>query len=786
MKFIDYSKFRGHFNSLGFAKIETIHNGEILIHRKNVTGTLELGLNSIGKNYFLIGGIIENIKQKCYEGIEVTVWNKDIDSFCDEIFNFWLLKQPLMFNEDIKWLLQNCNKLQLKKIIDSNKKQWQNDIEFKSCLKKFNYRENSIILNRGYLEIRNNFFYEIWENSDKWAYDENLQAAIFEPYDENILIKALHIDTNWINNIDFIQRSKRDSALKNAVSSFLLNKVAHRLTETYDDDIKWIITNGNDSDISIILEFKFLYANEEFISDFLKSEKKYNINKYNLSLYYFNSWKYSGELKLNNDIIWIFKNGPASIVENIFKINYSNWINDSNFIFNIRNINRNEYSFSDPYSAETEMKMDIFLNFVFNIWNTGELKELDDNLKWLIQNGNFESLNRFVNHDKQRWLSDEDFIDYIRETKIYNKNEFKLNFLIEACMNKTKFKNNETVSWVLGCADIEVGKSLLISKLGYNEYNIEKIYAAFFPSNNIDYYRQKAYISDWSEDFSIYYVSNHVSKIHAEFKNIFLNELNISERKISKRNNEIKKTHSASDLANFVFCPVSYALNQTFYIDINEQENVFIGNNEHEKLRLLNLSDSEMRGDKEFKSMFPNFNNDFKRIINSRCISQGHKDKNPVIYFSKKKKLSGIPDYIFQDINGYFAVEEKYTFKKYDDITDLYLNHKAQALVYLYGLDQFQFNEVYVLYWFLSENKYGEYYVYKYKLFRVIKTEENKKMIINVFNDLESIQQRIPYIFTPDKINYKKCIKCNYFPYCEYKKGNNSNIILPELNIKPS
>jgi len=222
---------------------------------------------------------------------------------------------------------------------------------------------------------------------------------------------------------------------------------------------------------------------------------------------------------------------------------------------------------------------------------------------------------------------------------------------------------------------------------------------------------------------------------------------------------------------------------RVFKIDIKEQENVFLGIQEHEKQRLLSLSEGKNIRYYQNQIVSPTFYQDFNRILTADCISQGHNVINPTKYFSKKGKLTGIPDYIFQDFNGSFAVEEKYTTKSFEELTEPYKNHKIQALVYLYlcELDMFKFNEVYLIYWFI-ERRNGEYYVYNYRLFKLTRSKDHEIMILDVFNKLESIQNREAIEFPVNDLNYRKCVKCNYFPYCEYKKGVNSIIKLEPLD----
>ncbi|MEI7503371.1 MAG: hypothetical protein WCJ61_08795, partial [Paludibacter sp.] len=549
------------------------------------------------------------------------------------------------------------------------------------------------------------------------------------------------------------------------VFSFIQNRISMKEIKEYDEDVKWIINNGDSTIFSFILELEYLYSNEQFVSDFSQLKQRYSDE--NFSLFLYKLWLFKGELIFNEDIKCVLLEGSVYLIKDLIKINYSYWLKDKEFIDTIIN-------FSTDYEYD---KISICVDFILEVWKSQETKELDDNLKWLFRYAENETLNEIIKQNKKQWLANEEFIDFIRKTYYFDKE----NFLFEVCMSSSKIEFNENIKWLFENAKIENIKLILKQKIGYQSDIIEKILLAHYPFNNIDFYKQKASISNWSGSFKQNYVQEQTNNREREFCKLFLTELEANVNILIKKNSIKKETHAATDLANFVFCPASYVINQSFYIDIQEQENIFIGIQEHEKQRLLSLSDSKKFENYKNVISFHIYSQFFNRILNSKCISQGHKDKNSVIYYSKKKKLSGIPDYIFQESSGHFAVEEKYTIKKYEELTDLYLNHKIQALVYLYGLDEFQFNEVFVIYWFVKKNDSGDYYVYNYRLFCLTKTKENEKLIVNVFNDLESVQNRVPYRFTPNQINYKKCIKCNYFPFCEHKKGHNMSVVLPAL-----
>ena len=156
----------------------------------------------------------------------------------------------------------------------------------------------------------------------------------------------------------------------------------------------------------------------------------------------------------------------------------------------------------------------------------------------------------------------------------------------------------------------------------------------------------------------------------------------------------------------------------------------------------------------------------------SKCINEGHGSDEPQILYSKNKVLCGIPDYIFEDDKGKFAVEEKYTTKKIENFRTIYDSHKIQALTYLYGLDIF--DEVYVIYWFLKSDSYGNNTLHDYRLYKLIKNNANRLFLLETYNSVDKTQNKGEECAF--RINYRKCVKCSCFSYCDYRKEKETTI----------
>lgn len=428
----------------------------------------------------------------------------------------------------------------------------------------------------------------------------------------------------------------------------------------------------------------------------------------------------------------------------------------------INNVFPKTLSFS---KKDCECDYNYVYSYIYNTWREKHYGEYEKYAKWIVINSSMTYYNLLIQSNKNVFSN----IEFINDLRISENRglEYKKEVIYKIYYEDGFCKYDDNLKWLIENLQIDKLKNVINIALGYSNDIIYSIYKAFFPHQNTSFFKK------WGVEMENERLLN--------FKKLFIQEFEVKSNNLIKIKNTVKKiTHSATDLANFTFCPASYAINQTYEVDFSEQENVFIGTQEHQKQRLIGLHDKEKWKSYKNNEKYANFYNDFERIINAEVVTQGHKDDKPKIYYSKNKKIASIPDYIFKDNKGYFVVEEKYTFKQQDKITNVYQNHKMQALAYLYGIADFDFDEAYLVYWFVVKCD-NNYKIDSYKIFKIYKNEENKKILIDTFQSLEKLQNREEIPFDNQNINYKKCIKCNYFPYCEYKKGDKNFIKLPDI-----
>lgn len=794
--------------SKSFGLATVLDSGSVFIHSTNINKYPRKG------DLISISEIRENKNKKRRDGIGVVVW-EDVDELCNNLFKKWS-NTDLEYCKEIEILLRICDDKLLVKIIELNKDVWLSDKQFIQYLvNTCNYRKirfsfvqnfNSLI-NENYLKVVADFCFESWKKHRKYkghlfylfsifANREELSYDQKQKINSEFVNKILEIDHNWLFESDFLEdfNSKYRNVLfidRKIIYEFIIDIIKKKEIRKYDQYLKWLIDNGDSSVIDFITEDTCLFGNKDFINQFREKRNLYSDSSYSqfLSTYIVSQ----NAFHFNDDLKWLLTKGSVKDLRQLIRCNKEYWVNNKEFIAFI-------LSLISPYNRirEKPRRLDIeeplvieyqveaYQEFIYDVWKSEGSIIIDKNLNWLLSNGEDSFLISIFEIEKTEWLNNEKIADFIFNLKyelgqpevLINNSLYKTepdcvfmeSFAFEVSMEKNHPHQKEAAKWLFSEGSLETVKKFITKKLNYSREAIDIIYLTHYPSNDSLYYEKKALSSNWSHGFREDYILARTNQINVRFKNLFQEELEMSESIIPKKNTEKKNTYSATDLANFAFCPASYILNQTYDLNIEEQEKVFIGLSEHNKQRLLRLSDRTKPTDQKININFKNFHSDFSRILNAKSISEGHGSKNPTIYYSKKGKLSGIPDYIFKDDHSHFAVEEKYTFNKFEELQELYFSHKIQALTYLYGLDEFSFSEVFVIYWFVKKDKDDNYKIDNYRIFSVKKSESNKKNIISIFNAVSNLDISQTYALPNNLLNYNKCIRCNYFKICEYKK----------------
>lgn len=275
---------------------------------------------------------------------------------------------------------------------------------------------------------------------------------------------------------------------------------------------------------------------------------------------------------------------------------------------------------------------------------------------------------------------------------------------------------------------------------------------------------------------------------------------------------------SATDISNFTYCPVSYAISKTF--EVKKNRLAVIGESLHSKCKLLryikpsaistlkpagNDLDRDVEEGERKKAESPTLESDkfineetksfFSEIKGSEVVFTGHKEDNTEnrYFISKQGNYVGQPDYIFfsKVENKYFVVEEKFTSGKID-LDDTFLdyksssnqqfvfhnNHLNQLRSYLFGINDYPIDHGYLIYW-IYEYSYGELDVHKCKILRIEKEDAQKNELIKYFIQLKNAISNKGGVFDIKSRNANKCANCATKSLCGHKTGKYDSYTIP-------
>ncbi len=267
-----------------------------------------------------------------------------------------------------------------------------------------------------------------------------------------------------------------------------------------------------------------------------------------------------------------------------------------------------------------------------------------------------------------------------------------------------------------------------------------------------------------------------------------------------------KTTFSANDLADYDYCPASFAIGNSFIIEKpTGEEFTETGKQLHEKLFAASKS-----WRKEDSVNDPSINLDISNIRNSKLIFGGH--QNPDRKFVNGNWI-GVPDYIFQDnAKNYFVVEEKFHYKRdpsknngfvgydkqvgavYDDSAIeegrkeqeqwskyngyFFTNHIVQTVSYIKNIQDYPIKYGYLLYWYYDKSN-DEPYIHKVVSKRIILDEQTETLYVNALNGISNLKNTGIAPFQMDKLNMRKCAACVVNKYCGHKTKRYQNLSLP-------
>lgn len=290
------------------------------------------------------------------------------------------------------------------------------------------------------------------------------------------------------------------------------------------------------------------------------------------------------------------------------------------------------------------------------------------------------------------------------------------------------------------------------------------------------------------------YIDNEFLREYISHKNDAVSALQVEHYFRSRRSFTYKPmaSHiSATDISNFTYCPVAFAIQRTF--ELPKPKSADIGSTLHETRRLLNYlkpSPSMLKGEPDYAPSRFNFSGAeaqsfIEYIKSSTDIFVGHNNKGEQAKYFKSAKGNyiGQPDYIFRNTNDAtdFVVEEKFIFGGNDYYTKEYFfkeNHKNQLRSYMYGINEYDLKFGYLVYWvYYSEN--GQNIVRECRVLKITKSDSERDKLIATYTSLKDALEQKGGIFQSQQLNAKKCANCVVSDYCVHKSGKHNYYTIP-------
>jgi hypothetical protein len=268
-----------------------------------------------------------------------------------------------------------------------------------------------------------------------------------------------------------------------------------------------------------------------------------------------------------------------------------------------------------------------------------------------------------------------------------------------------------------------------------------------------------------------------------------------------------KKITLVSNLSDFEFCPVSFAINETYAVSSNAtwEKDEWLGEKKHlidrynDFQKTKNISEAFKDSSIEITDTVKN---DFNEIFNAKLIINNYDGSNNTFYSNPTDTVRGNPDYVFENTNGKrFAVVEKFTKRTSEGIVTAFNNDLIKLYGYIFELASLNIDFGYLIYWYwqLDDIDDGNGNIKKkirirtYRIFKVEKTAENKSKLAASLSRVNEFKRTGKFEVEGDRISYpNKCLNCSVVSYCNHKTGKFNTIKLPydisevTLNGQPS
>lgn len=255
-----------------------------------------------------------------------------------------------------------------------------------------------------------------------------------------------------------------------------------------------------------------------------------------------------------------------------------------------------------------------------------------------------------------------------------------------------------------------------------------------------------------------------------------------------------KKVTLVSDLSHYLFCPVSFAISETFKLDTDsswerdewkQDKKLFVHRHKiYKKTGSLKsaFDDSLLRVDQQFV-------NDLGYLFNSTIRVNNTTNPNPTIYENNSKSLKGAPDYLLQDDKGIkFVLTEKFSNVHSADRQKPFDSDLVKHWAFVEEIENIGASFGFFLTWYWDwvddstsvGNARKHMVITKYRIVKIEKNTANRNRLLRAIERVEHFRNSQVMSVDGQKLSWpRKCLNCSVMSYCNHKTGNYDELRLP-------
>jgi CRISPR/Cas system-associated exonuclease Cas4 (RecB family) len=261
----------------------------------------------------------------------------------------------------------------------------------------------------------------------------------------------------------------------------------------------------------------------------------------------------------------------------------------------------------------------------------------------------------------------------------------------------------------------------------------------------------------------------------------------LSLRRNARPNTKDRDMVTASGLADYEFCPASYAIQCTFRVPPSIE--MLEGEESHKRAELESyLQNVRRKRERQYGTLKSTdhdtqedyvMRGDYGRLIGADVVHRGHSGSKKGPYYGPESKVVGNPDYIYKHPDGTLhVVEEKHT--DHSDKTAFpFSNHIIQVTAYFRCLAGYD-----------TEYNIGPGYLAYFRsnghplLYKVNNSEKNHAKLDSTLEDVMALRKGGRQTFATENAQPEKCIGCSVNAYCNHKSRQKEDLEIPYRMVR--